>query len=123
MDATADKKKWRRLFYVVALVLGAIASGAGCDKSSTGKYKIAPDSEIGCTTQEGLVRLTKYLYGGGTESERDAVARSLLIEKMWTVFKKGEVVYLVNSTSTLVQLRREGAEDAYWTDKLAIRKK
>lgn len=84
---------------------------------STGQGKrISGNSWVGCTDRKYQEKLSQYVL----HEDRQAFHQALVAGQLagiCTMFKDGEVVYIVDSTvfSGLVKVRRKGETQEYWT--------
>ena len=90
-------------------------------KSTVSEYRIDGDW-IGCLTREQKGKLTSY----SVQNDKEAYMREFgigLIEGSCTMFKDGEIVYLMDTAifSGLLCVRRKGEINIYWTNTEAIK--
>jgi hypothetical protein len=90
-------------------------------KSTVSEYRVDGDW-IGCLTREQKGKLTSY----SVQNDKEAYMREFgigLIEGFCTMFKDGEIVYLMDTAifSGLVCVRRKGEINTYWTNTEAIK--
>jgi hypothetical protein len=125
------KNRWV-LYIVVAVVLLAIVGIVFAPKdddktvtttqasNTTGRYTIVVDSYLGCVDKADWDKMVTY-RSQNDEAAFTSAGTLGLAAGIMTMFKKGEVVFLMDSTWTgSVQLRREGKTTTYWTAKEAI---
>jgi len=88
----------------------------------SGQYTIVDDGYFGCVSREDRSDLIQYLIQHDEQAFTNELA-TLTIYGEATVFKKGEVVFLMDTKifSGLVQVRREGETTKYWTSIEAIK--
>ena len=88
----------------------------------SGQYTIVDDGCFGCVSREDRNDLIQYLIQNDEQAFSNELAVLTLYGKA-TVFKKGEVVFLMDTKifSGLVQVRREGETTKYWTNIEAIK--
>jgi hypothetical protein len=135
-DPARKLRKKRRWLWVVfgvvafVVVFGIVFAPKDDDRTATttqasnttGRYTIVVDSYLGCVNKADWDTMLTY------SSQRDEAAFTSagtlgLAAGTMTMFKKGEVVFLMDSTWTgSVLLRREGEITTYWTAKEGIGK-
>jgi len=135
-DPARKLRKNRRWLWVVfgvvafVVVFGIVFAPKDDDKTATttqasnttGRYTIVSDSYFGCISKADLDKMVTYHLQKDEAAFRSAYTLGLAAGSM-TSFKKGEVVFLMDSTWTgSVQLRREGKTATYWTVQEAIGK-
>ena len=88
--------------------------------NTTGRYTIVSDSYFGCGSKADFETMVTYVSQGDKAAFSSAYTLGLAAGTV-TLFKKGEVVYLMDATWTGgVQVRREGETATYWTVTEAI---
>ena len=80
-------------------------------------YHINGSTWFGCADQEDFKKISGYRYDGDKEAFVKALTEGIYAGTA-TVFKDGEPVYLEDTAiwSGLVELRRPGETQAYWTN-------
>jgi len=119
------------LVFLAVLAFGSSNSGSRSSTSSrpsrsavtAGQDKqITDDHRFGCSDREYFEKLVSY----AVQKDNQAFSRGLaagILAGSCTMFKAGEVVYITDTAifSGLVEVRRKGETQEYWTNLEAVR--
>lgn len=119
------------LVFLALLAFGSSDSGSRSSTSSTpsppavttGQDKqIADDHRFGCSDRDYFEKLVSYAVQKDNEAFSQGLAAGILAGAC-TMFKTGEAVYITDTAifSGLVEVRRKGETQEYWTNLEAVR--
>ena len=100
-----------------------VSSGSSTPAVTTGEDKqIAGDHRFGCSDRDYFDKLVGY----AVQKDNDAFSQGLaagILAGTCTMFKVGESVYITDTAifSGLVEVRRKGETQEYWTNLEAVR--
>lgn len=111
----------KRILRGMVVVLGCLLLLSQVAQAQTTK-RISGDSWFGATTKAKFSKLVNYVLEKDEPAFKKALTVGLLNETV-TVFKNGEVVYIVDTAifSGLVKVRKRGETTEYWTNLEAVK--